>query len=267
MTKKVNPIVFFDEPYYESVGHEVEVFYKAVELKLPLLLKGPTGTGKSRFLESMAYKMNLRLITVICNEETSSIDLVGRYIIQAADTIWQDGPLTLGVREGAIVYLDEIAESRPDTLVAIHSLTDHRRKLFIDRTNEEIIAHDNFLLVASFNPGYQRGFKELKPSTRQRFLSIDFKYPKPNVESKIIMGESNVEERISKQLVQYANLIRSKPELGLAETISTRLLVSCALLIQSGLAPRLAGRTAIILPLSDDMDTIEALQDSFNLIF
>ncbi|WCL49872.1 CbbQ/NirQ/NorQ/GpvN family protein [Leptospira sp. GIMC2001] len=255
------------EPYYEPVGQEIEVFYKAAEHMLPLLLKGPTGTGKSRLLETMAYRLNRRLITVICNEETSSVDLVGRYIVKGADTVWQDGPLTIGVREGAIVYLDEVAEARPDVLVAIHSLTDHRRSLFIDRTNEEIVANKNFLLVASFNPGYQRGFKELKPSTRQRFLSIDFQYPKPTVESKIIMGETKIDERISSKLVQFANLVRNKPELGLAETISTRLLVSCALLIQSGLGPRLAGRTAIILPLTDDSDTIESLQDVYNLIF
>ncbi|MCC5813217.1 MAG: CbbQ/NirQ/NorQ/GpvN family protein [Leptospira sp.] len=254
------------EPYYETVGKEIEIFQVAADLRLPLLLKGPTGSGKSRFLEYMAFRMKRRLITILCNDETSSVDLVGRYLVKGSDTIWQDGPLTHGVREGAIVYLDEVAEARPDTLVAIHSLTDHRRILYIDRKNEEVSAHPDFLLVASFNPGYQRGFKELKPSTRQRFLSMDFPYPSPKVENKILMGETNIDEKISKRLIEYANMVRNKPELGLAETISTRLLVSCAFLIRSGLPPRLAARTSIILPLTDDPDTIASLQDSFNLI-
>lgn len=254
------------EPYYESVGKEIEIFQVAAGLSLPLLLKGPTGSGKSRFLEYMAFQMKRRLITILCNDETSSVDLVGRYLVKGTDTIWQDGPLTQGVREGAIVYLDEVAEARPDTLVAIHSLTDHRRILFIDRKNEEISAHSNFLLVASFNPGYQRGFKELKPSTRQRFLSMDFPYPSPDVENKILIGETGIEEKISKRLIQYANMVRNKPEIGLSETISTRLLVSCAFLINSGLPARVAARTSIILPLTDDPDTITSLQDIFNLI-
>lgn len=173
-----------------------------------------------------------------------------------------DGPLTTGVKEGAIVYLDEVAEARPDTLVTIHSLTDHRRTLFLERKNEEIVAHPDFLLVASYNPGYQRGFKELKPSTKQRFLGMDFPYPKPSVEEKIIVGETGISDPIAKKLVQFAGLVRNKQELGLAETVSTRLLVSCAKLMTKGLPSRLAGRTAIILPLSDDIDTVAALQDT-----
>ncbi|TGM31873.1 CbbQ/NirQ/NorQ/GpvN family protein [Leptospira biflexa] len=254
-------------PYYEPTGKEVEIFQMAAENSLPLLLKGPTGSGKSRFLEYMAHQMGRKLITILCNDETSAVDLVGRFLVKGADTVWMDGPLTTGVKEGAIVYLDEIAEARPDTLVTIHSLTDHRRTLFIERKNEEVIAHPNFLLVASYNPGYQKGFKELKPSTKQRFLGMDFPYPKPSVEEKIIVGETGISESISKKLVQYANLVRHKPELGLAETVSTRLLVSCAKLIAKGLPSRLAGRTAIILPLTDDDDTVTALQDSFDLIF
>ncbi|MCB1144763.1 MAG: CbbQ/NirQ/NorQ/GpvN family protein [Leptospiraceae bacterium] len=233
---------------------------------LPLLLKGPTGSGKSRFLEYMAWKIGRRLITILCNEETSSVDLIGRYLVQGSETIWMDGPLTVGVREGCIVYLDEIAESRPDTIVSIHSLTDHRRTLYIDRKNEVIKSHENFLLVASFNPGYQKGFKELKPSTRQRFLAMDFPYPSAKLESLILQKETNVPEKIAVKLVEYAHLVRSRPELGLAETISTRLLVNCGFLIQSGLPPRLAARTAIILPLTDDPETVIALQDVFNLI-
>lgn len=254
-------------PFYEPVGKETEIFQTAAGLNLPLLLKGPTGSGKSRFLEYMAHKMNRRLITILCNDETSSVDLIGRYLIKGSETVWQDGPLTVGVKEGAIVYLDEVAEARPDTLVAIHSLTDHRRMLFIDRKNEEVQAHKDFLLVASFNPGYQKGFKELKPSTRQRFVSIHFPYPKPDVELKILMGETGVEESIGKKLIQYANMVRAKPELGLAETISTRLLVSTSMMIKAGLPPRQAGKVGIILPITDDSDMIESLQDSFNLLF
>lgn len=254
-------------PYYEPVGKEIEIFQIAAENQLPLLLKGPTGSGKSRFLEYMAHKMDRKLITILCNDETSAVDLVGRFIVKGADTIWIDGPLTTGVKEGAIVYLDEVAEARPDTLVTIHSLTDHRRTLFIERKNEELISHSDFLLVASYNPGYQRGFKELKPSTKQRFLGLNFEYPSASLEEKIIIGETGVQESIAKKLVRYAGLIRNKPELGLAETVSTRLLVSCAKLISKGLPPRLSGRTAIILPLSDDSDTVSALQDSFDMIF
>ncbi|MCW7468621.1 CbbQ/NirQ/NorQ/GpvN family protein [Leptospira kanakyensis] len=259
LTKKI--------PYYEPTGKEIEIFQMAAENSLPLLLKGPTGSGKSRFLEYMAHLMGRRLITILCNDETSSVDLVGRFLVKGADTIWMDGPLTTGVKEGAIVYLDEIAEARPDTLVTIHSLTDHRRTLFLERKNEEVSAHPDFLLVASYNPGYQRGFKELKPSTKQRFLGMDFPYPKSVVEEKIIVGETGISETLAKKLVQFAALVRNKPELGLAETVSTRLLVSCAKLMAKGLPARLAGRTAIILPLSDDQDTIAALQDSFDLIF
>ena len=254
-------------PFYQIIGKEEEIFLKAAEERLPVLLKGPTGSGKSRFLEYIAHKMNRRLITVLCNEETSATDLVGRYLVKGADTIWQDGPLTTAVKEGAIFYLDEIAESRPDTMVAIHSLTDHRRVLFIDRKNEDIPANPNFLLVASFNPGYQKSFKELKPSTRQRFLCMEFPYPKAELEEKIVCGETGLDASQVKQLVKYANLVRSRPELGLEETISTRLLVATATLIGKGLPPRLSARTAMILPITDDPDTVDALQESFNLYF
>lgn len=254
-------------PFYQVISKEVEVFQTAAGQKLPLLLKGPTGSGKSRFLEYMAFQMKRRLITILCNDETSSVDLIGRYIVKGADTTWIDGPLTIGVKEGAIVYLDEIAEARPDTIVAIHSLTDHRRSLFIERRNEEIKAHPDFLIVASFNPGYQKGFKELKPSTRQRFICMDFLYPEPDIEEKILVGETGIDGKIAHRLVKFANIVRNKPELGLSETISTRLLVSCAMLVKSGLPIRLSGRSAIILPLTDDIDSVGALQDLFNLYF
>ena len=165
-----------ETPYYHAVGKEVEVFEHPYKNKIPFLLKGPTGTGKSRFVEFMAHQLNKKLITISCHEETSSTDLIGRFIIKGSETVWLDGPLITAVKEGAIIYLDEVAEARPDVIVAIHSLTDHRRVLFIDKLGETIKAHDDFMLVASFNPGYQRGFKELKPSTRQRFIAVSFDY-------------------------------------------------------------------------------------------
>ena len=172
-------------PYYHSVGKEIEDFEHSFENKIPFLLKGPTGTGKSRFIEFMAHKLGKKLITISCHEETSSTDLIGRYIIKGSETVWLDGPLTTAVKNGAIIYLDEIAEARPDVIVAIHSLTDHRRELYIDKLGENIKAHEDFMLVAAFNPGYQRGFKELKPSTRQRFAAISFHHPEPKVEAKV----------------------------------------------------------------------------------
>lgn len=255
-----------EPPYYKQVGKEVEVFEHAYKQKLPILLKGPTGTGKSRFVEFMAYQLDKDIITVTCHEETSAIDLIGRYIIKGSETLWQDGPLTKAVKQGAILYLDEIAEARPDTIVAIHSLTDYRRILYIDKLGEEIIAHPDFMLVASFNPGYQKGFKELKPSTRQRFVSLTFAYPKEKVEQEIISKESGVDEDIAKKLTAIGNKIRHLTELGLTETVSTRLLVDAGKLIQSGLAKRLSVHTAVVEPLSDDEDTLEALYDLTDLM-
>lgn len=254
------------QPYYLQIGKEVEVFNKAYSNKLPFLLKGPTGTGKSRFVEFMAHELDRRLITVSCNEETSSTDLIGRYLIKGAETVWIDGPLTIAVKEGAILYLDEIAEARPDVIVAIHSLTDHRRELFIDKLGETITAHENFCLVASFNPGYQRGFKELKPSTRQRFVAMSFSYPEPKIEAEIISAETGLEASISTKLVNIANKIRNLTELGLTETVSTRLLVDAGKLIKSGLPKRLSVHVAVIEPLSDDLEIINALKDLSDLM-
>jgi len=253
-------------PYYRSVGRECEVFEHAFRHKLPLLLKGPTGTGKSRFVEYMAAKTGVALITVSCHDETSSVDLLGRYLIRGEETYWQDGPLTRAAREGGVLYLDEIAEARPDTLVVLHSLTDHRRELYLERHNEVIRLPDSFMLVASFNPGYQRSFKELKPSTRQRFVSLRFDYPQAEVEAEIIEAESGIEPKRAKQLVQIASKVRNLVELGLAESVSTRLLVDAAKLMKSGLPPRLASQVAIIEPLTDDLDTARALNDLVSLV-
>lgn len=253
-------------PYYHASDKEIEVFQQAYANKLPLLLKGPTGTGKSRFIEYMAHQLGKELYTISCHEETSSTDLIGRFIIKGAETIWVDGPLTTAIKKGAIIYLDEIAEARPDVIVAIHPLTDHRREMYIDKLGETIKAQDDFMLVASFNPGYQKGFKELKPSTRQRFVALSFNYPEAKTEALILVNETGVDEEHARKLVAIANKIRNLRELGLTETVSTRLLVDAARLIKSGLPKRLAVKVAVVEPLTDDQQVVDALTDLCNLM-
>ncbi|MCF6213150.1 MAG: CbbQ/NirQ/NorQ/GpvN family protein [Flavobacteriaceae bacterium] len=253
-------------PYYHQIGKEIEVFEQAYQNKIPFLLKGPTGTGKSRFIEFMANKLGKNLITIACHEETSSTDLIGRYIIKGTETIWLDGPLTRAVKEGAIIYLDEIAEARPDVIVAIHSLTDHRRELYIDKLGETVKAHKDFILVASFNPGYQKGFKELKPSTKQRFVALSFNYPEEKIETEILINETKIDKATAKKLVNIGNKIRNLTELGLTETASTRLLIDAAKLIHSGLPKRLSVHVAVVEPLTDDIEIIEALKDLCDLM-
>ena len=253
-------------PYYQETKKETEVFSHAFKNKIPLLLKGPTGTGKSRFVEYMAHELDKRLITISCHEETSSTDLIGRFIIKGAETVWLDGPLTTAVKEGAILYLDEVAEARPDVIVAIHSLTDHRRELFIDKLGETVKAHEDFMLVASFNPGYQKGFKELKPSTRQRFVAVSFDYPEAKIEREILIMESGIDADTAKKLVAIGTKIRNLTELGLTETVSTRLLIDAAKLIESGLPKRLSVNVAVVEPLTDDPQTLEALKDLCDLM-
>ncbi len=254
------------EPFYKQTSNEAEVFEAAFSQQLPILLKGPTGTGKSRFIEYMAWKLGKDIITVACHEETSSTDLVGRYILKGAEAVWQDGPLTKAVRDGSMIYLDEVAEARPDIIVAIHSLTDYRRVLFIDKLGEEIKAADGFMLVASFNPGYQKGFKELKPSTRQRFIAQSFGYPSEKDEIFIIETETGIETSIAKSLVKIAVKIRNLSELGLTETVSTRLLVDAAKMINAGIGKRQAVEVAIVQPLSDDEEIIETIVSLANLM-
>jgi nitric oxide reductase NorQ protein len=214
----------------------------------------------------MADKLDKKLLTVACHEETSSTDLIGRYIIKGTETVWLDGPLTKAVKEGYIIYLDEIAEARPDVIVAIHPLTDHRRELFIDKLGETFKAHPDFMLVASFNPGYQRGFKELKPSTKQRFVAMSFTYPEAKVEQDILINETGIDAETAKKLVNIGAKIRNLTELGLAETVSTRLLVDAAKLIKSGLPKRLSVHVAVVEPLSDETEIIEALRDLTDLL-
>ncbi len=253
--------------YYKETGRETEVFRHCFREKLPLLLKGPTGTGKSRYVEFMAAELQLPFLTVACHEETSTVDLLGRYIVKGDTTEWIDGPLTQAVRQGGIIYLDEIAEARPDVLVAIHSLTDHRRMLFLDRHHEVLRAPDDFMLVASFNPGYQRGYKELKPSTRQRFVTLSFDYPGQSIEAEILYGETGIDRAIANKLVGFAARVRGMAELGLAETASTRLLVDAAKLIHSGMPPRLSCTVAIAETLTDDSEVRQSLVDLINMTF
>lgn len=264
--KKETIVLNGGAPFYKAIGKEVDVFKHAYACKVPVLLKGPTGTGKTRFVEYMAHLLCRPLITISCHEETSSTDLIGRYIIKGAETVWIDGPLTKAVKEGAILYLDEIAEARPDVIVAIHSLTDHRKELYIDKLGETVSASPHFMLVASFNPGYQKGFKELKPSTRQRFLGLSFHYPDSRVEAEILETETGLDNALAKKLVNIANKIRNLTELGLMETVSTRLLVDAAKLIRSGLPKRLAVQVAVVEPLTDDTEITGSLVDLCNLM-
>ncbi|MCB1226597.1 MAG: CbbQ/NirQ/NorQ/GpvN family protein [Verrucomicrobiales bacterium] len=253
--------------YYRTIGNEIVVFEHCHTNHLPLLLKGPTGSGKSRFVEHMAERLELPLYTVSCHEETSAVDLIGRFVIRGNETVWQDGPVTRAVREGALLYIDEVAEARPDTIVSLHSLTDHRRSLFIERTGEQLHAPATFMLIAAYNPGYQGIARELKSSTKQRFVSMSFDYPEQSIETEIVARESRLAEKQAAQLVKLARKIRNLNEPGLAETVSTRLLVNAAKLIHQGLPPRSACRCAIVEPLSDDDEIKTALLDIVTLSF
>lgn len=254
-------------PYYRELANEREVFRHAFSNQMPLLLKGPTGCGKSRFVEAMASELSRPLVTVSCHDDTSSTDLLGRFLVQGGDTVWQDGPLTRALRENAILYLDEVAEAREDVIVVIHPLTDHRREIFIEKLNQSIRAAPQFMLVASFNPGYQRRVKELKPSTRQRFLGMTFGYPDPDVEAEIISHEGGVDSSIAKKLASIGQRVRKLEELGLAETVSTRLLIYAAKTIAAGLPARRACDIAIAQPLTDDSVVRQSINDLVALIF
>ncbi len=256
-----------EAPYYRATGDECALFRAAHRAKLPVLLKGPTGCGKSRFVEAMAAALERPLVTVACNEETSAVDLLGRYLVEAGETVWQDGPLTRAVRRGAILYLDEVAEARDDVIVVLHPLADHRRTLYLDRRDLALPAAEGFLLVMSYNPGYQSALKEMKPSTRQRFVGIEFGYPKAAVEAEIVARESGVDAATARRLVAFAAKVRDLSELGLAETVSTRLLVHAGRLIGAGIAPRAACEAAIAHPLSDDAEVLDALRDAVALAF
>lgn len=251
--------------FYLETGRESELFAKAWAARLPLLLKGPTGCGKTRFVEFMAAQLGRPLVTVACNEDTTATDLLGRHLLIGGETQWTDGPVTRAVREGAILYLDEVAEARADAIVVIHSLTDHRRELFLDRTGETLSAPPEFMLVVSYNPGYQRSMRELKPSTRQRFVGLSFGYPPAETEARIITGETGLDEKQAVALVGIARKIRALTELSLLESVSTRLLVDAAKLIHAGLPPRYAATVAIAEPLTDDPDALAAIRQVIEL--
>lgn len=256
-----------DLPWYRPVGQELSVFEHCFHNRLPLMLKGPTGCGKSRFVEHMAARLGRPMVTVAAHDDTSAVDLLGRYLVQGGQTTWQDGPVTRAVRQGAILYVDEVAEARSDVVVVLHPLTDHRRRLFVERHDEELVAPDGFMLVVSFNPGYQHSLKEMKPSTRQRFVGLSFDYPSAEVETEIVRGETGCEQGVARRLVALAAKMRSVDHLGLAEAPSTRLLVDTARLIGTGLPARLSCRVGLVEPLTDDREVAQALQDLVHLAF
>jgi nitric oxide reductase NorQ protein len=255
------------EPYYLESRDEIAMFEAAYHAKLPLMLKGPTGCGKTRFVEHMAYRLRRPLVTVACHEDLFASDLVGRWILMNDETVWIDGPLTRAVRAGAICYLDEIVEARKDTTVVIHPLTDHRRTLLIDKTGETLEAHPDFTMVISYNPGYQSVLKDLKPSTRQRFVCLEFTYPEPANEAVIVAREGGVDLATAKQLVALGGKIRHIREHGLIEGASTRLIIYAAQLISQGIPVRAACRDALCLPLTDDDKLQETLMDLVDDIF
>jgi nitric oxide reductase NorQ protein len=258
-----------DVPFYLPVGDEVEVFRAAWETRLPVLLKGPTGCGKTRFVEYMAATLPRQsgregsipgnLVTVACHEDLTGSDLVGRYLIRGDETVWIDGPLTRAVRHGAICYLDEVVEARKDTVVLIHPLTDHRRILPVDKTGEILEAHPDFLLVLSYNPGYQSVLKDLKHSTRQRFVALEFDYPPRDAEARIIAHESGLDVEAALRLATLGEKVRHLKSSGLSEGVSTRLLVYAAQLIRAGVAPRRACAVAVSRALTDDAESAQAI--------
>jgi nitric oxide reductase NorQ protein len=249
------------EPFYLPVGREVELFEAAYRHRLPVMLKGPTGCGKTRFVRAMAWRLRRPLVTVACHDDLSANDLTGRFLVRGGETIWQDGPLTAAVRTGAICYLDEIVEARQDTVVAIHPLTDDRRLLPLDKHGELLTAHPDFQLVVSYNPGYQNLMKELKPSTRQRFVTITFDFPPRDLEIAILCRETGVERPAAVTLVRLADRVRRLRDRGLVEVASTRLLVHAGCLIAAGVEPRDACEAAIAGPLSDDPELHAAVMD------
>ncbi len=253
--------------YYLPQSNEIELFEAAAGMNLPVLIKGPTGCGKTRFIEAMGERLARDVYTVVCHDDLSAADLIGRHLIDENGTFWQDGPLTKAVRNGGICYLDEIIEARKDTTVILHSLADYRRVLPIDRTGEVIEAHPDFMLVVSYNPGYQNVLKGMKPSTKQRFLSLSFTYPKPEIEKAVIIKESGVSEEIAQKLVNIAGEIRRLSDSDIQEAVSTRLLIYAAKLMVKGFDPHQACMHSIVESLSDEEDVLEVLQKLISLHF
>lgn len=286
---KVEEYIIAEEPFYIPGSDEVEIFEAAYRQHVPVLLKGPTGTGKTRFIEYMAWKLSqpltivrdgakgnshgatengaIPLVTVACHEDLTASDLVGRYLLDAAGTRWIDGPLTRAVKAGGICYLDEIVEARKDTTVIIHPLTDHRRLLTIDKLGEVVEAADNFLLVVSYNPGYQNALKDLKHSTRQRFVALEFQFPDEEREAKIIAHESGVDKENAVQLAKLGHKVRHLREHGLKEGASTRVLIYAGRLIKEGIAPRRACHVAVTWGITDDAQVQRSLDEVVAAIF
>ncbi len=255
------------EPYYFATGDEIRIFEQCHAQKLAVMLKGPTGCGKTRFVEHMAWRLRRPLVTISCHDDLTASDLIGRFLIRHDGTQWQDGPLTRAVREGALCYLDEVVEARQDTVVVLHPLTDHRRLLPIDKTGETIEAAPGFQLVISYNPGYQRLLKDLKPSTRQRFVALDFDFPPPEREAAIVQREGGADRATAHALVSLGLRLRALQDRGLAEVPSTRLLIAAARLIASGIPVRQACYSALVSPLSDDASLVSAMRDLVSLTF
>ena len=256
-----------EEPFYEPYEDEIDLYAAAYDARLPVMIKGPTGCGKSRFIEHMAWKLGKPLITVACNEDMTASDLVGRYLLDANGTRWLDGPLTIAARIGAICYLDEIVEARQDTTVVIHPLTDHRRQLPLDKKGELIDAHEDFQLVISYNPGYQSLMKDLKQSTKQRFNALEFDYPDSKTETAIVQKEASIDTETAEKLVKIAHTARNLKGHGLDEGISTRLLVYAATLMNKGIEAKRACRMALVRPITDDADIRTTLDHSIDSIF
>jgi len=265
--------VITEEPYYIPLGDEVEVFTSAYRARLPVLLKGPTGCGKTRFVEFMTYRLgselglSIPLITVACHEDLTGSDLVGRYLLKGEETLWVDGPLARAVKNGAICYLDEIVEARKDTTVLIHPLADYRRILPIEKRGEILEAHENFLLVISYNPGYQSVLKNLKHSTRQRFVAIEFHYPAQEVEARIIAHESGVDFDTALDLAKLGEKVRNLRDQGIEEGVSTRLLIYAGQLIVQGIKTRRACEIAVAQAVADEADVVKGIKEVISAIF
>lgn len=282
---QIEEYVVETEPYYVPVGDEIELFEAAYAAKIPVLLKGPTGCGKTRFIEYMAWRLGspltnvktnkraqngseaIPLVTIACHEDLTASDLVGRYLLEGEETKWIDGPLTRAVKAGGICYLDEIVEARKDTTVLIHPLTDHRRVLPIEKKGQILEASEGFLLCISYNPGYQSALKDLKHSTRQRFVSLEFDYPTADVEAQVIRHESGVSAKIANSLAKLGEKVRNLKDHGLQEGASTRLLIYAGKLIKQGIAPRRASQIAVVWGVTDDEEIQESIEEVVTSIF
>jgi nitric oxide reductase NorQ protein len=261
MEQAVEEFKLTDEPYYLPVGREVELFETAYKSKLPVMLKGPTGCGKTRFVEYMAWRLARPLITVACHEDLSATDLVGRFLLEGEETVWHDGPLTAAVRAGGICYLDEVVEARKDTVVIIHPLTDDRRRLPVEKRGTILDAPEDFMLVVSYNPGYQSVLKDLKQSTRQRFVSLEFDYPPPDLEAEIVAREGGIDASTARDLVLIGGKVRNLRGHGLEEGVSTRLLIYAAQMIARGIAPIDAAEVTLCSPITDDRELQRSIRE------